>query len=249
MMLLTNGCSFTEGYDLPLLTDSWPFALGRLFDIEVENLAVGGGSNDRIYRTTIEYLNVNPVPDLVIIGWTSFFRSELSHSEGIYLRVLPHNCVTEPHRVEIDGEKMHRFWVENLYNEYINYRKWVNYVLHLQDYFDSKKIPYRFFTAIDDNLLDAFLKDSPKALELADKSWQWRDRSRYNPCADIHTEYQELKAMIKRINLDHWIMKNEINMEDYLSSLGYQKDKTGHFMSDGHQRWAESIADETRCLI
>jgi len=249
MLLLTNGCSFTEGYDLPVSSDSWPFVLAQLIGAEVKNLAVGGASNDRIYRATIEYLNISPSPDLVVIGWTSFFRSELSHSEGIYLRLLPGDCITEPHRVEIDEEKMHRFWIEHLYNEYINYSRWLNYVLHLQDYFDSKKISYKFFSAFENNLITDFLIDSPEALKLADKSWQWRDRSKYSACADIHNEYQELKSMIKKINLDRWILSNNTTMGQYLSSLGYQTDKTGHFMSDGHRRWAELIADETKCLI
>lgn len=251
MLLLTNGCSFTEGYDLPSLTDSWPFVVSQTMAIEIKNLAVGGDSNDRIYRTTIEYLNTNPPPDIVVIGWTGFCRSELSSSQGVYLRILPlpNNCVTEPHRVDIDSDKIQRFWIENLFNEYISYRRWANYVLHLQDYFSCKKIPYKFFSAFEDNLIDAFRSGDSRALELADKSWQWRDRSLYKPFADIHTEYQELKSMIEKINLDHWILHNQISMQDHLLSLGYQTDHTGHFKSDGHQQWAKVITSEIQCLI
>lgn len=249
MLLLTNGCSFTEGYDLPSLTDSWPFVVGNSLNLEIKNLAVGGASNDRIYRTTIEYLNTNPVPDIVVIGWTGFCRSELTSSQGVYLRIS-NNCITEPHRVDdINGDKIQRFWVENLYNEYINYRKWLNYVLHLQDYFSCKKISYRFFTALEDNLINAFQSENSRALELADKSWQWRDRSRFKPFADIHVEYQELKSMIEKLDLSHWILNSDINMQNYLLSLGYETDNTGHFKSDGHRRWADVITDAIRCLI
>jgi len=250
MLLLTNGCSFTEGYDLPSLTDSWPFVVGNLLNLQIKNLAVGGASNDRIYRTTIEYLNIHPKPDIVIIGWTRFCRNELTSSQGVYLRILPNDCITEPHRVDdIDDDKILRFWAENLYNDYINYRQWLNYVLHLQDYFSCKKISYKFFSALEDNLISDFRSENLRALELADKSWQWRDRSKYRPFSDIHVEYQELKAMIKRVDLSRWILHNDITMKDHLLSLGYETDHTGHFQHDGHKRWADVIADEIRCLI
>ena len=51
MNIISNGCSFTQ--ELHLNKDErWTTKVGV-----VENLALGGGSNERIFYTTIEYLN------------------------------------------------------------------------------------------------------------------------------------------------------------------------------------------------
>ncbi len=71
-MILVNGCSFTSGEESPV---AWP----SLIDDTV-NIAVPGSSNDRIIRTTVEYVNNNSVSG-VIVAWTSPNRIEISEKQ------------------------------------------------------------------------------------------------------------------------------------------------------------------------
>ena len=89
MHLFTNGCSWTYGGGLGLdreedteqrLTSVWPKHLSDLMGTEVTNLAVGCGSNQRIIRTTYEWL-LEQTPEtlantVAIIQWTEPSRYE-----------------------------------------------------------------------------------------------------------------------------------------------------------------------------
>jgi len=78
--LVTNGCSWTYGQDLPNpLIQSWPARLSKLLGLPVVNLAVPGSGNDSIYRRTAEYLSLdlaNQVKPLVVIAWSQYWRTE-----------------------------------------------------------------------------------------------------------------------------------------------------------------------------
>lgn len=77
-----NGDSHTArvyplGTDQPTAAD----ILAQQFDLDLENLALPGGSNQRIIRTTLERLpNFDPKNTVIMIGWTSFERTEWYHS-------------------------------------------------------------------------------------------------------------------------------------------------------------------------
>lgn len=93
MKLLTNGCSFTWGGGLDqepfCLSDKerqavvWPHKLGELLGADVSNLAVGCGSNQRIFRTTFEWLLVNELTedDIVIVQFTEPSRYEYAKTD------------------------------------------------------------------------------------------------------------------------------------------------------------------------
>jgi hypothetical protein len=141
----------------------------------------------------------------------------------------------------VNHDEIHQFWAIKLHNRYINYRNWLTYVLHLQDYFQTKKIKYRFFTALDTNYINDFLVDSDQSLLLSDLSWQWRDRSKYKPCRDIHHEHQELRTLVSKIDLTQWVGDPQQTMQSYLATHNFPTDKTKHFLADGHSAWADYI--------
>jgi len=69
MNLVTNGCSFTFGHkdsEHAMPPDwVWPSRFNEINDItNVVNLAVEGGSMDRVVRTSIEYFEKNKGIDL-----------------------------------------------------------------------------------------------------------------------------------------------------------------------------------------
>jgi len=76
--LFTIGDSFTYGDELKYPNESaWPTLLGKMLGYDVDNWAVSGASNDYIVRQTVNYLE-RKKPDLVIIGWTTEDRLEIS---------------------------------------------------------------------------------------------------------------------------------------------------------------------------
>lgn len=244
MKLFCNGCSFTEGYNLPSIEHNWPSQLGKLINHTVTNYALGGGSNDRIFRTTLEYLNAHAMPDLVVVGWTSIARSELSSQYGMYLRLTPGVCLPDTTELKENLLATQQFWLINLYNEYINYRNCINYILHLQDYFQSKQINYRFFFSLGNNFINEFLRGSDLALKLADKSFQPPSMQQYAPCRDAHIEYKELVNLTNKVDLNNWIANNAYTMQNYLHEKSCATDLTGHFLSDGHNLWAQRIKEQ-----
>lgn len=88
MLILANGCSWTDGGGLRphWKTDderknlSWPAHLGRLFNSESINLGIGCGSNDRILRTTYDWIfntNKEKLKETVaVIQWAEPSRYE-----------------------------------------------------------------------------------------------------------------------------------------------------------------------------
>lgn len=78
--LFVNGDSHTArvyGQEGPTATD----ILARTLACEIENIALPGGSNQRIIRTTQEKLvDLDPAQTIIIIGWTSFERTEWYHN-------------------------------------------------------------------------------------------------------------------------------------------------------------------------
>lgn len=69
--LITHGCSFTYGYELPDPSLSWPFVLAKKLDMECTNLGVPGYSNDEILE---DLLKADLSDSLVIVCWTTYIR-------------------------------------------------------------------------------------------------------------------------------------------------------------------------------
>ena len=88
--LYVNGDSWTFGQELKDDTtdhltykfyNTWPWHVAQELKIpQLVNEAQGGGSNDRIFRKTIDYVRnykSNPKELLVIVAWTTYERFEL----------------------------------------------------------------------------------------------------------------------------------------------------------------------------
>lgn len=123
MILYTNGCSFTQGHeDHRILTSesglkkddkildsewAWPQLLKDYFS-NVVNEAWCGGSNDRIFRRTLEYVqSLNDVSDhLFIIQCTNVTRSEFYDSDtGVWIGNLNKQVVYDDVSSNADIDK------------------------------------------------------------------------------------------------------------------------------------------------
>lgn len=242
-MILANGCSFTEGYDLESTDLAWPSQLGKIKNIPVHNIALGGASNDRISRTLKEAL-VTIRPEIVVVGWTTIDRNELHHRDGFYVRATSQNCLVECEEIPNDVDLLHQNWLKYNHNSWINYRDWIYSVLFFQQFFEELKIPYLFFTALGNNYINEFINQTDKSLALADKSYQWRDRKKYQPERTIHKEWKELVNLCQQVNQDRWVLRNQCTMQNYVKNYGV--DSTGHPTAPAHLAWAEVIADHLK---
>lgn len=146
--------------------------LGYNFHIDAES----GSSNDRIIRTSHDYLK-SQRPDLIIIGWATWERQEMridnkfwQFSAGMKdLESWPKNVINAYKNwvVTADGTSSVARWHETIYN------------FHLE--LESEKIPHLFF-----NTLHAFNHSFIKP-------YDWNDCyiSPYDP---NHTFYHYLKS-------------------------------------------------------
>jgi hypothetical protein len=79
-ILLSNGCSWVNGAGLSNREiQRWSYHLSKKLNMEDINISSEGASNDKILRTTIEWLkeNKDKFSDvLVVIGWTQMTRTE-----------------------------------------------------------------------------------------------------------------------------------------------------------------------------
>ncbi|MDC3304978.1 hypothetical protein OAV13_00490 [bacterium] len=90
MILIANGCSHTAGAEIeePLQGEcydkAWPKKLADSLAFKHVNLAISGASDDRVVRTTLEYISklkkshkFNPRKIFVAINWPGLHRTEL----------------------------------------------------------------------------------------------------------------------------------------------------------------------------
>ena len=91
MNLLVNGCSHTAGdyqedKKIDRLKRSWASKLGHLLNCtDTVNLSLGGSSNKRILRTTMEHLSKHPdFNGTLIIAWTTHTRNEFTWFSDLF---------------------------------------------------------------------------------------------------------------------------------------------------------------------
>jgi lysophospholipase L1-like esterase len=165
MILYANGCSMTYGYELVddprthlCLDDvyreahAWPGRLGsRLGCDRVVNDAIPGGSNDRVLRTTIQWVldhldrEGEEARDhlLVVIGWSDPMRREF-FIDGAWKQTIPYHDYPE----DPDLDKLNRVYRDLAWNEYESACRFLTQALAMQCFLNYHRIPFLFFDAI-----------------------------------------------------------------------------------------------------
>jgi hypothetical protein len=152
-MILINGDSWTGGPTYENLEDTWPHQMSKKYNLPVTNLAWGGASNQRIFRTTIEYLySCQELPTHLIIGWSSKERFELPSTSGFYMRITPNGC---DNNENIPGmESIKKNFYRYVFNNELIDKSFVNNLLIIQDLCKLKGIKLlNFNSAWPDNKL------------------------------------------------------------------------------------------------
>lgn len=107
--------------------------------------AVSGSSNDRILRTTGDYLKYGFEPDLIVIGWSTWEREEWEH-DGKYWQV---NASGIGHDWPDEIVTRYRDWIVNLdYHQMMLAQHEKIYAFHRQ--LETMGIPHLFFTCFQE---------------------------------------------------------------------------------------------------
>ena len=190
--LLVNGCSFTVESvtmkDEPI--DNWGTLLARKLGVldNFTNLAWGGGGNDRIYRTTIEYLenlNVKYYKDLMVIICWSFEPRREYKSDGEY---CPIQWEIHPYLWDLFNIGDHNSSSNNLFTTTA-----ANYVIGLHNILENLNINnYHFFADIK------VLSEIKKHKKLLDCSKFYFDK----PYHTFNSDYDTPNLQIDKISID-----------------------------------------------
>jgi hypothetical protein len=212
-IVCVSGDSFSQEY-LQKFEDRWSTHIGA-----THNIAMGGAGNDRIFTSTLEFLN-QITPNILIIGWSSTSRGSLYHSDGSRLIVAPHRCFNE--NTAEDHEEIKNFYYKNLFNEYINFKNALNYMVFLQEYCKSKKIKLLYFRSVMSEKID--LKS---LMKISESAYMNKD----NP--DIHKQgikhnYNELIKLINKLDKNIWIKEFWYSMFEHIIQKFPGQMKTGY---------------------
>lgn len=155
MHIFFNGDSNMNGEELDDRSQSMANCIAKYFKADsTTNLAVSGGSNDLIYNTTWEWLQNNPKPDLVVIGWTEVHREQWWF-EGRFHEIL-HLDVGYP--VPTHFRRRHHLWKTRISTDG-NWARimgyyWHNKIYNLHTYLTEKGIEHVFWNAFNAFPLD-----------------------------------------------------------------------------------------------
>ena len=149
MKIVVNGDSFTHERHFSVGEDyiekTWAHKIGA------ENIAFAGCSNDRIFYSTIEYLNEKH-PDILIIGWTGYSRYYMTHANGLNLHIAPDSIADDKMYGfnEKDQEyymEYKKFYFKKMYNAFLNFKNFLTYYSHLEKYCAVNGIRFLNFNA------------------------------------------------------------------------------------------------------
>lgn len=154
MILISNGCSYTYGHELPEKTrvrDAYGGVLSRELNMKHVNLGIPGGSNDHIVRTTLTWAikNKHLYKNLFfVIGWSAKSRREWYSS--LYKNYWQFVKESPPSIYQIDvRNKVIEFHKKYLCDDYSDDKNTVLNILSLQNFFENNNISYLMCDALE----------------------------------------------------------------------------------------------------
>ena len=224
-IICANGDSFTNEYYLET-QDRWTNIIGAKY-----NLSLAGCSNDRIFHTTMQFLNQNET-DVLIIGWTDWSRFMLPTVDGQTLFLTPmHTGYDEVKKRKEDSNSLMigEFYYKHIHNDFYNFKNMLNYMIFLQNYCAFKKIKLLYFFSVVDerwwntNTLNELIKPVSKNNE------------------EINSNLKKLQKLIDLLDEKIWIKKRFYSMIEHCKDSKF--DNTMHPQSDGSKHWANLVKE------
>lgn len=147
MHILFNGDSNMGGEELADKKLGMAGVITDYYSATATNLAVSGASNDLIYNSTWEYLQTNPAPDLVVIGWSEHGREQW-YFENQFHEI---NQLDVGQQIPNEFRRRYQFWKNHIqkdpnWHRVMSYY-WHNKIYNLHMWMYERKIPHLFFNA------------------------------------------------------------------------------------------------------
>lgn len=214
--LFVNGDSYSAASSATVPYSTY---LGELLDIPVTNSARSGSSNDRIFRTTLEYcLSLSPSQrPLIVVGFSFVTREETwvdnASYFGTYVQDFPGSKFTTVDYLlnqRLDQDTMHLIIDQNINKQMINF---YTKLFMLTQTLQQLNLPYFLFSAADNKDFRNLDWSSLKNLNM------YHHIQRDSCVADLHN-----------FNVKTWAENNHV-----------QTSSTYHLDSDGHKKFANFL--------
>jgi hypothetical protein len=133
--------------------DYWPEYLGKTLGRRTVNLAMRGSSNQRILRTTLDYLFTAKEPiEHIIIGWSSPDRAELPRAQGGYYLVTALRTFSfEPEPHGTSSSILQSIYYQHCHNEQASIAAFLQAALIMQAVCRERGIALLNFQSFYDN--------------------------------------------------------------------------------------------------
>ena len=231
-MLWATGCSHTYGDDLQDKSSAWPYLLAKKLGMSCNNNAVSGGSNERVLYESVKFNTC----ELVVVAWTykeRFTRYDnLNNFQINFNPSLAHTEYSDLYYFNQYGKLHYAHWSNTLYE----FKIWLQQIIVLQKYFESKSQRYLMLNAAQNNY-NAF-----------SSSWlEFNNNIKDLVCFDamndeqLYQEHIEIQKYIDEINMKCYYSINNFHITD-LHNV-YPVGKTGHLLDEGHQHLANRLYD------
>jgi hypothetical protein len=217
LTLLTNGCSFTWGAELDDRELRFGALLSRKLNCNLVDISENGSSNERILRTTFDYLNnsdVNLNELIVVIGWSGISRTE--YFTGGWVKMTP---------TMIGTNEVATNYYSYMQSKQQDNLKFYNQVLLLQLWLEKHNVKY-FMFRIDDGQTKMMIKDGSQR-EVVD---------------GFDTEYLT-ESQVKSINLDNFpsYIDNDYTFREFALRNGGGLKPGRHPDEKSHELFTEHI--------
>lgn len=207
---------------------NWPGRLAQKLKVsDFFNHATGGGSNDRIFRTTIEYIRgLSPeqcAQTLIVIGWTVVDRREiyLNHDNNWHRWNTNETfsvTLTKPHTLDAHLIHMlddhHKDYITTLFSKHERYMSYFNLSFALSKILQAMNIRHLFFNALPLHW-NIFADSDFCQMYEPQLAWQDNDNQNFLPHRD--------------------------NMNNFVAVKQFNRGPGHHPLADGHRAWAEYI--------
>lgn len=224
------------------LTKVWPHKLGEILDLDVENIAVAGSSNDGILRRTL-----NRVPKLLqtysrndilyIIGFSSPERKDFYHSGG-WDTLYPVE-IKEWSSAETDEEKFASLYAKYYWTpqEYIT--RYLTTVISLDSFLTGLGIEHIFFNAFYENEFGIHNKKTLKNFIDNFVASRTEFRLEYLELDNLIEQYREIysRSFIKKTFLG--FLKEKYKDKLFTEALDYH-----HPTEHSHFMWSTYLSKE-----
>jgi hypothetical protein len=217
--LYVNGDSHTAStYDTnnPLTATE---ILAKKYNLDYENQALGGGSNQRIIRTTIEQLpQLDPKKTIIVIGWSSFERTEWFYKNKWHQICGDNNYLVDQEIKELSQIHNDTWWKNENKDNWRRITEQHNSIWVFHQLLTNLGYKFLFYQGCNTFFFDGCPEqDLEFKLPWIDGSW-------------IHDPY---------VSLDRNNQRFIENFSEYSKNKGCQHiDHRAHYGPDAHQYWA-----------